>query len=677
MTKVTRASSIPLILSDPYFSIWSPADRLTDCDTQSWTGKEQPVRGYVTVGTATFRFMGADPVVPVIPQTGLEVTATQTVYHFENELLALTLTFSTDLDLAQLQKISEPVTVITTQVETKSMVSDEPVEIKLAFSEEICRDSVEKEPLHWRTITTPTEKIVWMGKGRQSPLDSTGDLVDINWGYLYLAASGNLDIRYQKDRELLVASYPVVAGGAGTSILVAYDDIHAINYFGTPTNALWKEAYSGICELLQCYLKELPARLASCRRIDAMVADASLAAGGENLDFLTAFSYRQSICAHKLIRDSEGEIVFLSKECSSNGCIGTVDISYPSMPLYLLYQPELVKGMIRPVYKFAALPVWEFDFAPHDVGRYPYATGQVYSEVYRPGSKDWSDRGMRDTIYDYYQLPAGQDVYTDAHQMPIEECGNMLVLVSATYLTDGDGSFFNRYLKTNCNWADYLAEFGQDPENQLCTDDFAGHLAHNCNLSLKAITALGLFAKALLAFGENKLGVSYAHKAKEMAAIWLDTAVSEGAHTPLAFDRPDSWSLKYNIVWDNLYDLGLFPAELMEKELDKNLAEANEFGIPLDERANYTKADWILWLSIFAKDATTMEKMIQPIRHYLESSNDRVPFSDWYDTKDAHVMNFKNRTVVGAMFMPLLKQKLAGVRTATKTEAVTLTLTDY
>lgn len=662
MTTITRAASIPLILSDPYFSIWSPADHLYDCDTQSWTGKEQPVRGYVTIGQSTFRFMGADSVVPAIPQTEMAVTATQTRYTFENEQVLLEVTFSTDLDLQDLHKISEPVTVITTRAVAKN--GEDSVTISLTFSEEICRDTTVKEPLHWRTITTPTAKLVWMGKGRQTPLDSSGDLIDINWGYLYLGAAADLDVTYRKNRDLLVATYPVtsnkqsLADASGTTILVAYDDIHSINYFGTPTNALWKEKYRGMCELLEVYLQELPERLADCKRIDQMVTDAATEAGGTTLDLITAFSYRQSICAHKLIRDQEGEIVFLSKENSSNGCIGTVDISYPSSPLYLLWQTELLKGMLRPVYKFAAMPVWEFDFAPHDVGRYPYATGQVYSEVHRPGSLDWSDRGGYDTLYDYYQLPAGQNVYTADHQMPIEECGNMLALVSATYLRDGDSAFFSHYLETNRKWADYLAAFGQDPENQLCTDDFAGHLAHNCNLSLKAITALALFGKALVQFGDAKAGQQYSQKAQAMAKIWQETAIADGDHTPLAFDRPDSWSLKYNIVWDKLFSLDLFPADLMTKELVKYIEEANEFGTPLDQRATYTKADWLMWVAIFAQDADTLEKIIGPVAHYLQNTPTRVAFSDWYDTLDGHQMNFKNRSVVGAMFMPMLDREL-------------------
>ncbi|MGM0123179.1 hypothetical protein IGI37_000545 [Enterococcus sp. AZ194] len=655
MVKVNRASSIPLFLSDPYFSIWSPADKLTDCDTQSWTGKEQPVRGYITVGETTYRFMGADGLIPSIPQTNLEVTATQTKYTFENDRVKLEVVFSVDLNLEDLYTISEPVTVVTTKAVAKM---SEELAVRLTFSEEICRDTLEKEPLHWKEIITPTENIVWMGKGRQTPLDSTGDLIDINWGYLYLAATNQTNIRYEKRRENLVATYPLTSD-APVSIVVAYDDVHSINYFGTPTNALWKEKYTGIFALLKEYLETLSERLSDCERIDKKISESALIVGGESLDFLTAFSYRQSICAHKLIRDPEGEIVFLSKECSSNGCIGTVDISYPSIPLYLLYQTELAKGMLRPVYKFASLPVWEYDFAPHDVGCYPYATGQVYGEQTHIGSKDWSNRAVRDTIYDYYQLPAGQAVYNFEQQMPIEESGNMLAMVSAIYLRDKEESFFKEHMDTNLMWADYLVKFGQNPENQLCTDDFAGHLAHNCNLSLKAITALGLFGKALTAMGVQEKGARYTTCAHKMAQAWMETAISSKEHTPLAFDRPDSWSMKYNIVWDKLFDLGLFPEEVMQKELSKYLEEINEFGVPLDNRAEYTKADWIVWISIFANENTTREKLLSPIRHYIECTENRVPFSDWYDTKDAHVMNFKNRTVVGAMFMPLLKEALA------------------
>src|SRR5699024_3535477 len=125
-------------------------------------------------------------------------------------------------------------------------------------------------------------------------------------------------------------------------------------------------------------------------------------------------------------------VVFLSKECSSNGCIGTVDISYPSIPLYLAYQPELVKGMLRPIFKFSSLPVWEFDFAPHDVGRYPYATGQVYGESSNDVDKD--NRGERDTIFDYFQLPKGQNVYNYDQQMPVEESGNMVIMSKNTII---------------------------------------------------------------------------------------------------------------------------------------------------------------------------------------------------------------------------------------------------
>lgn len=168
--------------------------------------------------------------------------------------------------------------------------------------------------------------------------------------------------------------------------------------------------------------------------------------------------------AHKLVADTEGELLFLSKECYSNGCMATVDVSYPSVPMFLLYAPELVEGMIRPILKYAEMDAWTFEFAPHDIGQYPIGNGQVYSENQREG------------------------------QMPVEECGNMLVMGASVALAGGNRDYLFSHMDTLGEWADYLTEFGLDPENQLCTDDFAGHLARNANLSVKAVMGVASYS---------------------------------------------------------------------------------------------------------------------------------------------------------------------------------------
>ena len=49
---ITRLPALPLIVNDPYFSIWCPGDKLTDCDTAHWAGAVKPLRGTIKIDGA-------------------------------------------------------------------------------------------------------------------------------------------------------------------------------------------------------------------------------------------------------------------------------------------------------------------------------------------------------------------------------------------------------------------------------------------------------------------------------------------------------------------------------------------------------------------------------------------------------------------------------------------------
>ena len=203
----------------------------------------------------------------------------------------------------------------------------------------------------------------------------------------------------------------------------------------------------------------------------------------------------------------------------------------------------------------------------------------------------------------------------------------------------------------------YILRFGQDPENQLCTDDFAGHWAHNANLSVKAIMGIVGYSEMAKMLGFNNVADEYATIAKKMAVKWEEMA-NEGDHYRLAFDRKNTWSQKYNMIWDKMWNLNLFPNNVIGKEINYYLTKQNPCGLPLDSRKDYTKSDWIMWTAAMSSDQATFEKFVDPLYKYINETVSRVPVSDWYDTKTAQMTGFKARSVIGGHWMKVLTDKM-------------------
>ncbi len=577
-------------------------------------------------------------------QTNVKITANQTQYTFDCEGTTVNVNFTSPLLIKDLDIYSRPVSYISVSVKANDDTTHK-AQLYLGASTAIAvnepAQEVEATHYNFRDLS-----ILKAGTTSQPVLEKKGDDLRIDWGYMYIATPSKPTIQYisqasngtenfvtAKTADLkthltgknLTLNTITDLGEIGNKsvdkvFMIGYDQEEAVNYFGSSLKQWWKKDGNKMEEVLITANSEYDKIIDKVHDFDQNLYDDAVESGGKKYADLCVLAYRQSIAAHILVEAPNGDILFLSKENNSNGSINTVDVTYPSAPLFLIYNPDLLKGMLNGIFYYSESGRWKKPFPAHDLGTYPIATGQTYGE-----------------------------------DMPVEEAGNMIILSAAIAEREGNANYAKEHWKTLTIWADYLMQSGFDPANQLSTDDFAGHLARNANLSVKAIMAIASYGKLADMLGNTKVASKYTTAAKNMAQKWTEMA-KDGDHYTLAFGNKGSWSQKYNLVWDDILGLDTFPKNVSEIEVAYYLTKQNNFGLPLDSRKTYTKSDWILWTATLADGDEDFQSLIKPVWEFANSTPDRVPLSDWHETTDAHKVGFKARSVVGGYFIKMLKE---------------------
>ncbi|KAH0537793.1 hypothetical protein FGG08_005475 [Glutinoglossum americanum] len=344
---------------------------------------------------------------------------------------------------------------------------------------------------------------------------------------------------------------------------------------------LWASWFRDLDSLLSFHYTDFQtaSRLAS-NYSDQVTAD-GLQSGSTDYADIVSLAARQVMGATSFAGTPDEPILFL-KEISSNGNMQTVDVIFPAFPFFLYTNPRWLAYLLEPLLEHQLSGQYPNQYSLHDLGsHFPNATGH----------------------------PDGRDEY-----MPVEECGNMLIMGlalvnSLIYDTpaasgslwaslgsgsgddmktnsagifplrqevregifgldgqwggsscpeDGDGAkkakrWVSKGYKIWKQWTRYLVEFSLIPATQLSTDDFAGWLANHTNLALKGIIGIKAMSELARVIGNYEDEKYYKNISSTYIEKWEEYAISrDGTHAKLAYTWYGSWTTIYNLFADSL-----------------------------------------------------------------------------------------------------------------------------
>ena len=655
-----RPPATPLVVRNPYVSTWMTSDTPVHVWPTFWNGSVKAVTGMARVDGTSYIFMG-DPTnigdVRTMRQAGLEITATRSIYTFEGGGISLSVEFLSPVEAGDMRRLSVPFSYVNMSAHGTDKKSHE-VSLYLDISGEWAHGDSNAE-IVWSREKASSNTILEIMPSNPQVLREVNEYPA--WGTAVLAtgttsgmtnrigadaevrsqavSEGRLDGSIDQNKPRRINDrYPVAAfnfelGSVDSkptgpvTLAIGHVREPVISYMGEQLPPLWRSYWSSWQQMLGDFLGDAAAALTRSQKLDSKVEKDALQAARGNRKYaaLCALSLRQAFGGIELAGTSEKPRIF-QKEIGSGSFASTVDVIYPSMPAYLYANPKLLAPLLEPVIEYVESGGWTKEFAPHDLGYYPNANGQTY----------------------------GSD-------MPVEESANMLIMAAAYVRFAGGGEvtdYARKHYDVLKQWADYLVANTLDPGFQNQTDDFTGFIAHSSNLALKGIVGVGAMGQIAATLGKDSDAAHYGDTAGTYIKQWVQKSQDEsGQHLKLAYDRPGTWSLKYNAFPDRLLGLNLVPEDIEQEESDWYKTQENTYGIPLDIRHTYTKADWEMWTAAATNDRALRNYFINTVYRFADTSPSRVPFTDWYDTVSGRQVGFQARPVIGGVFAILTRRQ--------------------
>ncbi|KAL4892899.1 hypothetical protein BDV59DRAFT_208050 [Aspergillus ambiguus] len=663
-----RPPALPLAVKSPYLSTWLRAGSdggnggyLAGEWPTFWAGQVRGWAGMIRVDGNVYTWMGI-PGSTTVNQTAYEYTSTKSIFTMEvDHMVQMNVTFLSPVTPEDLRRQSLVFSYVHVDV---SSLDGRPHDVQV-YSD-ISAEWAAGSPsavAQWDYAVT-NGGVAYHKVWRQTPLLFSESDDQAEWGDWYWATDNRDGLTFQSGADVDVRGYfskngalpntkdtnfraigdrwPVfgfahnlgsVTDSANVLFTIGLAQDVAIQYNGstngmTAEPPLWKDYFPTAWDALDFFHHDYQESSTLSTDLDQRISTDALNAAGQDYMTIASLTVRQVFAALQLCGTSGNPYLFM-KEISSNGNMNTVDVIFPAYPIFLYTNPELLTLLLKPHFEIQENGMYPHNYAMHDIGtHYPNATGHA----------------------------EGNDEY-----MPLEECGNMIIMALAYHKVANDaGAFIQQHYKLLNQWASYLIEFGLYPASQVSTDDFAGALANQTNLALKGIIGIEAMASISTIANNEADSNNYTTVAHNYMDQWQNLAINKEAdppHATLNYGNDSTYGLLYNLYADRQLGLGLVPQSVYDMQ-DKYYSRMKQrYGVPLDSRHYYTKTDWQLFTASISS-AETREMFLQLITSWINETPTSGAMTDLYDTISGNyprdTTRFIARPVMGGAFSLLL-----------------------